>query len=65
MVYNDIHRLCLIPAGTVKKLLRQIEQEHAIRVDEAKIEFPISSADSVRFLELLNISLCALLLCYR
>ena len=37
--------------GTVKKLLRQIEQEHSIRVDEAKIEFPISSADSVRFLK--------------
>ena len=37
----------LISLGTVKKILRQIEKDKGIRVDEVKIEFPITSNESV------------------
>ncbi len=34
-------------AGTVSKLLRKLERETKIRVDEVNVRFPITSADSV------------------
>lgn len=37
----------IVSSGTVKKLLRQIEKDEGIRVDEVKIEFPITSNDQV------------------
>ena len=35
-------------AGTVKKLLHQVGEEKSIRIDEAKITFPMTSKDDVR-----------------
>ena len=38
----------IIFSGTVKKLLHQVGEEKSVRIDEAKITFPMTSKDDVR-----------------